>query len=50
MSTAEQAIMLIIRAVNVWLAAAGHPGRVTAHDVQVLQRGRQFVIAFEVEE
>ncbi len=50
MSAAEECVLLIVRAVNAWLAATGHKTRISARDIVVTQRDRRFILAFEVEE
>ncbi len=35
---AEEAISLIVRAINAWLRATGHAERIAAHDIVVTRR------------
>ena len=50
MSAADECILLIVRAVNAWLAATGHRTRISARDIVVTHRDGRFFLAFEVQE
>lgn len=47
MSAAEQAIQLVVRALNIWLAATGNPARISASDVTITQRNGVWFMAFQ---
>lgn len=52
-SIAEAAIVQMVRAINIWLQAAGHPTRVLPRDIEVFHVERDghaaFVLAFREE-
>lgn len=52
-SIAEAAIVQMVRAINIWLQAAGHPTRVLPRDIEVLHVERDghavFILAFREE-
>lgn len=50
MDMKRETMMLIVRALNAWLAAVGSSETVSAADIVVTRRGNRLFLAFEVRE